>query len=249
MIRAATSTLSRDRRPERMDDPGLDTAAHEAALRGLARLNRWSRGGTVARRGLQELLRTDEPAPGSPRAEPRRILDVASGAGDGALAWAGQARRRRVPVHVVGIDCSPGAVAHARRRAARADATDVRFERVDALREPWPAGPWDAVVCTLFLHHLSESDAAALLSRMRNAARSLVMVGDLLRCKEGYRLARAATRLLSRSPIVHHDGPVSVAGAFTIEEVAALAERAGLHGSTIERRWPYRFLLTWRPAR
>ena len=33
----------RDRRPELMDDPGLDPAAHRLALAGLARLNRVSR--------------------------------------------------------------------------------------------------------------------------------------------------------------------------------------------------------------
>ncbi len=41
-------------------------------------------------------------------------------------------------------------------------------------------------------------------------------------------LAWIGCHLLSRSPIVRHDGPVSVAGAYTIPEVRELAERAGL---------------------
>jgi hypothetical protein len=59
-------------------------------------------------------------------------------------------------------------------------------------------------------------------------------------------LACAGTRLLSRSPVVHVDGPRSVAAAFTPAEALDLAQRAGLTGATVVRRWPCRFLLTWR---
>jgi len=52
-------------------------------------------------------------------------------------------------------------------------------------------------------------------------------------------------RLLSRSPIVHFDGPVSVQGAFRMDEALDLAARAGLDGATIRRSWPERFLLSW----
>jgi hypothetical protein len=52
--------------------------------------------------------------------------------------------------------------------------------------------------------------------------------------------------LLSRSPIVHFDGPVSVQGAFGLQEVQTLAARAGLLGATLRRSWPERYLLSWR---
>jgi hypothetical protein len=58
-------------------------------------------------------------------------------------------------------------------------------------------------------------------------------------------LAYVGTRLLSASPIVHVDGPLSVAAAFTCVEAQELARRAGLEGATVARRWPFRFLLTW----
>jgi hypothetical protein len=52
--------------------------------------------------------------------------------------------------------------------------------------------------------------------------------------------------LLSRSPIVHFDGPVSVQGAFQMQEVQTLAVRAGLLEATLRRSWPERYLLSWR---
>jgi hypothetical protein len=50
---------------------------------------------------------------------------------------------------------------------------------------------------------------------------------------------------LSRSPVVRHDGPVSVAAAFSLAEARMLAQRAGLYGASLVRRWPCRFLLSW----
>ena len=104
---------------------------------------------------------------------------------------------------------------------------------------------YDAVVTSLFLHHLKEEKAVELLRRMAGAARHLLLVNDLERSRLGYLLAWFGTQLLTRSPIVHVDGPRSVEGAFTKSEAFGLAERAGLHGATIGRRWPCRFLLSW----
>jgi hypothetical protein len=100
-------------------------------------------------------------------------------------------------------------------------------------------------MCSLFLHHLDEPQAVELLRRMSESARHLVLVNDLIRGRLGYALAWLGTRLLTRSRVVHVDGPLSVEGAFTRAEALELAERAGLHGATIVRRWPCRFLLTW----
>src|SRR5438093_515405 len=81
------------------------------------------------------------------------------------------------------------------------------------LREPLPS-EYDAVVSSLFLHHLTEEQAIELLRRMGTAGQ-MVLVNDLVRSRTGYLLAWMGTRLLSRSEVVHFDGPRSVEGAFT----------------------------------
>jgi hypothetical protein len=43
------------------------------------------------------------------------------------------------------------------------------------------------------------------------------------------------------------DGPRSVAGAFTLDELQELARQSGLVGANISPRWPQRMLLTWTP--
>jgi hypothetical protein len=129
-------------------------------------------------------------------------------------------------------------------RAANAAGVAVRFFPLDALSEPLPEG-FDIVTCSLFLHHLAEDDAVGLLEKMAGAARSTIVINDLLRSRIGYAVAWTGCRLLSRSPIVHHDGPASVRAAFSLAEARRLAERAGLVDVRLERRWPWRFLLSW----
>jgi hypothetical protein len=129
-------------------------------------------------------------------------------------------------------------------RAAKAAGVPVSFFPLDALRSPLPQG-YDVLTSSLFLHHLAEDDAIGLLERMAEATRSTILINDLLRSRIGYGIAWAGCRLLSRSPVVHHDGPVSVRAAFTTAEARRLADRAGLRGARLERRWPWRFLLSW----
>jgi SAM-dependent methyltransferase len=228
--------LSRRLQPEVMDQPGLDPRRHRQALRGLGRINFWSGSAGILWPPLAALARAVAP-------RPPRVLDLASGGGDVPIRLWHKARRAGLPLVVAGCDVSPVAVGHAAQEAARRGA-DVYFFTADALTGDLPAG-YDAIFCSLFLHHLTEGQAVDLLRRMAAAAGRLVLVNDLVRSRAGLLLARVGTRLLSLSPVVHIDGPRSVEGAFTVEEARQLAERAGLPGATVERRWPCRFLLSW----
>jgi 2-polyprenyl-3-methyl-5-hydroxy-6-metoxy-1,4-benzoquinol methylase len=227
--------LPRRLQPELMDQPGLDPHRHRQALAGLRRVNFWSGSARILWPPLTALARAVAP-------RPVRLLDLATGGGDVPIRLWHKARRAGLPVVIEGCDVNAVAVEHATGRAKQCGA-NVRFFTADALQGELPAG-YDAVVCSLFLHHLTEDQAVGLLRRMGAAAGRLVLVNDLLRSRVGLLLARIGTHLLSRSEVVHVDGPRSVQGAFTVEEARALAERAGLSGATVERRWPCRFLLT-----
>jgi 2-polyprenyl-3-methyl-5-hydroxy-6-metoxy-1,4-benzoquinol methylase len=229
--------LLRQRRqlPELMDRPDLSPARHEAALRGLARINWWSRSAGALWPPLAALARR--------LGRPLRVLDVAAGGGDVPLRLWRRARRAGLGFRIDGCDLSPTAVAHARAEAQRAGAA-VHFFQHDALNDPPPTG-YDAAVSSLFLHHLDAEQAVAFLRRQAATAEYLVLVNDLERSAAGLALAHVAVRLLSRSDVVHYDGPRSVEGAFTRAEALALAERAGLYEATAEWRWPFRYLLTW----
>jgi SAM-dependent methyltransferase len=228
---------SRVLEPEVMDDPHLDEDLHFGALRGLARLN-WISFSTRLLWAEIWKLRT---ANGS---RPLRVLDVASGAGDTALRLWRRARRRDLPIEIVGVDISDKANRYAEQRA-RACGAPLEFRSLDALADPLPTD-FDVITSSLFLHHLQHAQAELLLKKMSAAARRLVLVQDLRRTTAGFCMAYGAARLLSRSNVVHTDAVLSVRAAFTVEEARELASAAGLAGATIVPRWPGRFVLAWR---
>lgn len=230
-------TLERQRRPEIMDQPDLNPQRHIQALRALARINFLSASAGILWPELASLAR---------RMAPRvpRVLDVATGGGDVPIRLWRRAQRAGLDLRIEGCDISPVALEHARVAAARA-AAPLRFFEHDALSGP-PLEGYDAVCCSLFLHHLDEEQAVAFLRRMADSASHLVLVNDLERSRIGLLLAHVVGRLLTTSDVVHVDGPRSVAGAFTREEALALAERAELAGAHVGWRWPFRWLLSWR---
>jgi SAM-dependent methyltransferase len=221
-----------------MDQPDLDVRRHVEALDALGRANAVS----LTAASIWPAIRNAARDAGG---RSLRVLDVASGGGHLVVSLARRAVREGVAVDWLGWDLSPVAIEYARTLAGRAGVRGVRFERADARRDPMPEGV-DVTICTLFLHHLSDPDATALLGRMREAARHAVVVADLRRTRMGAAFAWAGCRMLSRSEVFRVDGMRSVAAAFTTDEARSLAAVAGLTGARVSQVWPQRWLLTWR---
>lgn len=221
-----------------MDQPDLDVRQHLHALDALGRANGISR--TAA--SIWPAVRGAARAAGT---RPLRVLDVACGGGHVVVSMARRAATENLDVDWTGWDLSPVAIDYARTLARQTGVRGVRFDRADALRDPMPVGV-DVVFSTLFLHHLTDKDAAAMLGRMRDAARLSVIVADLRRTRLGYLFTWVGCRLLSRSRVFHVDGTRSVAAALTTGEARALAARAQLAGARVVQIWPQRWLLVWK---
>lgn len=217
--------------PELMDDPCLDPAEHRRALTGLSRLNRWSRAAAAFWPTVRRLASGGKPV---------RVLDVATGSGDVPITLAKWAKAEGLEVEVHGCDISDTALSEAR---ARAEGVTATFFQHNAVTNPLPDG-FDLVTCSLFLHHLPSEEVVTVLRHMRDAGRT-VMVNDLARGRLNFVLVWLASHTLTRSRVVHYDGPVSVRAAFTRTELLQLAESAGLGGATVRSSWPCRMLLTW----
>jgi 2-polyprenyl-3-methyl-5-hydroxy-6-metoxy-1,4-benzoquinol methylase len=223
---------------EMMDQPDLDVRRHIHALDALGRANAVSRTAAASWPAIRAAARETAD-------RPLRVLDVASGGGHLLLSLARRAARERMDVEWLGWDFSPVAIDYARTLAARRSVKGIRFELADALRNPMPAGI-DVVLCTLFLHHLTETGAVALLRRMRDAAGHTVVVSDLRRTLLGAAFTWAGCRMLSQSEVFRVDGMRSAAAAFTTDEARALAAASHLRGARISQIWPQRWILTWR---
>lgn len=233
--------MKRHLQPEVMDQPGLDHGQHHRALDAMARVNWISGSGRILwpaiRMLCEERRRTGD-------LRPVRLLDVATGGGDVPASLSRRAKRKGILLEVAGCDVSPTAIEHARKYAGACGAETTFFQR-DVLADPLPEG-YDVITCSLFLHHLNEEQALVVLRKMSEATGRLALVNDLARGRLGWLAAYLGSRIITRSPVVHVDATVSVEGAFTPEEALVLARRAGWDGAQVRRKFPFRYLLSWR---
>lgn len=219
--------------PELMDDPDLDRAAHFRALAGLRRINRWTRNASLAWRQIKRLAEH-----GLDRI---RILDIATGAADIPIELYARAKTAGLALDIEACDVSQQALELAQANCDRTGAS-IRLLTLDVLNEPI-ISKYDLVICSQFLHHLTDQQAEGVLRKMADAATQQVIVVDLVRSQLNWWQVWLATRILSRSAVVHFDGPQSVRAAFTIDEMKTLAERVGFTRFSITSHWPCRFTL------
>jgi len=234
LLSPTSSLAARRREPELMDEPALDRRLHEQALDALARVNRLSLTSARAWAEVRQLWRSG--------VRPVRVLDVACGGGDVLVDLARRAHRWGLEVELTGCDLSRVALERAERKGRKC--RGLRFVSLDALAEPLPDGH-DLVLCTLFLHHVSDESAVQLLSALGAASRRVLLVQDLRRSLAGYGLAWLGLHVLTASPVARRDGLVSVRASYTLEEARDLVREARLRGAEVRRCWPQRFFVRW----
>ncbi len=235
-----TSLQHRVLLPELMDDPQLDRNEHRKALKGLARINRISDSVGLLMPGIKRAAAIQRDQNPDRRL---RILDLACGSGDVLLGIKKRIMAVGLNVEVVGVDISKTAVDQARHNAEAAS-IKADFQQLNVTEDDLPRD-FDVIVNSLFLHHLSSNQVIDLLERSAAACRVMVLANDLRRSRLHYLVALAATRLLSRSRVVHTDGPRSVRSAWTAQELLWLAEQAGLKHAEVDQRFPFRMVLCW----
>ncbi len=223
-----------------MDDPAIDPVEHRRALNGLRRVNKLCQTGKHVANAILAIAKKNNRNSVS-------ILDIGCGSGDVAIN-VGRRLASKIECTITGWDISQTAVDCAikdcvEQSKGRPATVQVQFQQADIFEST--NSRFDIVYCCLFLHHFTEEQAIQVLKRMKEIASVAVVVDDLIRSRFGYVLAHIGCQVLSRSPVVHFDGPQSVRAAFTESEAQGLANRAGMKSCEMRRHWPERYLLRW----
>jgi len=218
-----------------MDEASVDGTDVVYALQELEYVNRLL-GGTRAT--LRALARCVKAAPGTVV----DILDLGTGAGDIPVAIVQWARARAIEVRIVAVDFNPFICAWTRKRVA--DFPEIEVREGDVFALPFAPGSFDYVHCAMLLHHFPQAEAAHILCIMHALCRQALIANDLHRHPVAFHAIKWLTQLLSRSPMVKHDAPVSVLRGFQRSDLEELGRLSGLDGLSIERSWPFRFVMS-----
>jgi 2-polyprenyl-3-methyl-5-hydroxy-6-metoxy-1,4-benzoquinol methylase len=162
-----------------------------------------------------------------------RVLDIATGSADIPVAIVKWARRRGIKIKVTAVDINPLAI---REAAAVARAyPEITVAIADGFSLPFEDASFDVVLCAKTLHHFSPEETIRLLKEMDRVAAFGYIIMDLRRSWVAWLLISILARIFSRNRLTRHDGPLSVLRSYTVAELDALADRAGLVDRRIVR--------------
>lgn len=225
----------RSHRLEHIDTGNYTPEEYEACIGELQLVNRWmgdahSLRTTLFRDVAAQSLREFS------------VLDVGAGSGEllrVTAVWARETKRR---FHAVGLELNERSAESINEESERFD--EISAVRGDALKLPFADSQFDYVICSLFTHHFLDEQVVRILGEMSRVARRRIFVIDLHRHPVAYLLYTTLGKLVLHNRLLRHDGALSILRSFKAGELLELARRAGLQDVSIERRFPYRLVLS-----
>ncbi len=217
--------------PELMDRPDVDPASLLHTLTDLARINRLFGATQLVVHTLADWL----PTPG-----PWKLLDVGTGCLPIPRAIVDWARQRRIALTIHAIEKHPTTCDLA-ARACRGY-PEIHIYNADALALPFSAGSFDVAFASQVLHHCEGPDTTGVLGEMSRVA-SRLLVSDLRRGMIPFVATWSALHLVSNSPLIRHDGPLSIRRGFVPAELNTLGHQAGWDNVQVRRHRFFRLAL------
>jgi ubiquinone/menaquinone biosynthesis C-methylase UbiE len=220
---------------EHLDKGDYAPEEYEGCLVELRRVNRYLGDTSALRRSLPPLIE---------RAELREfsVLDVGAGSGELLRAIADWARATGRRARLVGLELN------ARSAAAILEeshgAAEISAVRGDALRLPFKDDTFDYAMCSLFTHHFKDDGVISILRELSRVSRLAVLVIDLHRHPIAYYFFTTIARLFLHNRLIREDGALSILRSFRPQELRCLAQQAALANVTVERRFPFRLVLS-----
>ncbi|WP_426955993.1 methyltransferase domain-containing protein [Muricoccus radiodurans] len=215
---------------EWMDEADATEPAFRGALRDLERINRITLAYRPTLQWLDRLVRETG-------ATELSVLDVGAGGGDMLRAVHRWAARRGVRVRLTGLDRSPWSASFAQAAGTPAEWITQDLFDLD------PARRFDAVICSLFAHHLPDPVLVRFLRWLEARAERGWMICDLHRHPIPWAAVWAGVRLFRMDPMVIHDSTVSIARGFVRADWERVLAKAGVRA---EVRWalPFRWTVS-----
>ncbi len=221
---------------EHLDKGDYTAAEYEGCIVELQRVNRWL-GDASALRG--SLLREIE----ATSAAMFSVLDVGAGSGELLRVIAEWAHGSGKSAQLVGLELNERSASAIHESQGTNQTIGLIALRGDALKLPFVDGAFDYAMCSLFTHHFQDEQVKAILRELARVARRKIFVIDLHRHPIAYFLYTTVGHLFLHNRLIREDGALSILRSFKPNELAHLAEAAGLKNARVWRRFPFRLVL------
>lgn len=173
------------------------------------------------------------------------VCEIGCGGGDNISVLERWCSRININANFIGIDIKPECIAFAKQNYPHKNVEWIisDYEDVHFLVKP------DIIFSSLFCHHFSDEQLIAQLLWMKQNSTDGFFINDLQRNWFAYYSIKWLTRLFSKSYLVKHDAPLSVARGLTKKEWQSIFTSAGLHNYKLVWKWAFRHLLIYKHER
>ena len=225
-------TPARRRGIEILDDPGVDAAVRTRSIGDVTRSNKWLGGLRAAVVELRRIL----PQLGADAT----LLDVGTGLADIPRHGVTTAAAGGTRLGTICVDVSWPLLS-----VAREGGHPSQMVCADARALPFRDRSVDVAMCSQFLHHFDDDEAAHVVRELDRVARRAVIIADLRRswiAAAGFWLVSFPMRF---HPVTRHDGVVSVMRGFTAPELRRIVRAATGATATVSRHPGFRLTARW----
>lgn len=226
-------TKKRSREKEIMDDLDMQGRELEKTLLDLDKVNKWLGGNKITLDGVQRLFRNRS------FESPLRIIDVGCGNGSILKQVAQWGRSNQITMQLTGVDANSHAMSIAEKNLA--GFPEVSFEAMDVFSVAFKELEADIILCTLTLHHFSDSQIEQLMRDFLEMAKMGVVINDLQRSKAAYYLFKAFCFAFSIREINRKDGLTSILRSFKKEDLERYGLGLNVKRQEINYKWAFRY--------
>lgn len=220
---------------EHLDKGDYTPEEYEGCMVELRRINRWLGDARALRRSLLAGIEREGLKSFS-------ILDVGAGSGELLRVIAGWVRETEREAVLVGLELNARSAKATLEESRQFDS--ISSVRGDALRLPFADNRFDYAICSLFTHHFKDEQVVAILNELARVARRRIFVIDLHRHPLAYYFYTTVGHLFLHNRLIREDGALSILRGFRPRELERLASQSHLANINVERRFPFRLVLS-----
>ncbi len=221
----------RSYKKELLDEETIPFADIQQNMKELDFINTWLGGHQITIDAFSELAGTKKEL---------SVCEIGCGGGDNLIAINKWCQKKKIQLHITGIDIKKECIDFAKSRGNQfasidwitSDYSITRFQR-----KP------DIIFSSLFCHHFTNEQLIFQLKWMQENSSLGFFINDLERNVVAYYSIKWLTQLFSKSYLVKNDAPLSVARGFKRAELKNLCDEANIKNAQIHWKWAFRYVV------
>jgi len=220
--------------PELMDDPHLSKEALNGTLKDISKCNRFLGGNKITLDAVNHFFNQYRDK------NTWTIVDMGCGDGEMLRLISDKFANRNLNLQLVGIDLSPKNILLAKEKSS--EYTNITFLQEDILKLNPDRFKSDIILCTLTLHHFTNTQILVFLQQFVRLAGIGIIINDLERSRISYHLFKIFSGIFIKSPVAKYDGLISIRSSFRKSNFEKFARELKLKDSQVSWKWAFRYL-------